>query len=93
MIGFNVLLVVFSMVLPSAKTTVGAYLFFGVIVLFFTIVLMAVSVRRLHDLGMSGFWIMYLNILGLPVIYLVYLLDLDSSCNRVVEKIWNSKHP
>ena len=47
----------------------------------------SVSVRRLHDLGLSGFWLWYLNPFGLPVIYIVYLLDLDMACNKLVEKI------
>lgn len=47
----------------------------------------SLSVRRLHDLGLSGFWLWYLNPVGLPVIYMVYLLDLDRACNQVVEKI------
>ena len=47
----------------------------------------SLAVRRLHDLGLSGFWLWYLNPIGLPVIYTVYLLDLDGACNRLVEKI------
>lgn len=47
----------------------------------------SVSVRRLHDLGLSGFWLWYLNPFGLPVIYVVYLLDLDQACNKLIEKI------
>ena len=49
--------------------------------------LISLSVRRLHDLSLSGFWLFYLNPTGLPVIFLVYLLDLDPSGNRIVEKI------
>ncbi len=47
----------------------------------------SVSVRRLHDLGLSGFWLWYLNPFGLPVIYIVYLLDLDQACNKLIDKI------
>lgn len=47
----------------------------------------SVSVRRLHDLGFSGFWLWYLNPAGLPIVFMVYLLDLDTACNKVVEKI------
>ena len=47
----------------------------------------ALSVRRLHDLGLSGFWLWYLNPVGLPVIFMVYLLDLDGASNRVIDKI------
>ena len=47
----------------------------------------SVSVRRLHDLDLSGFWLWYLNPCGLPVIFVVYLLDLDPACNKLIEKI------
>lgn len=45
------------------------------------------GVRRLHDLGLSGFWFWYLNPFGLPVIYVVYLLNLDEASNLIIEKI------
>ena len=49
--------------------------------------LISVSVRRLHDLGLSGFWLWYLNPFGLPIIFIVYLLDLDNASNLFIEKI------
>jgi len=60
---------------------------FGVIYLAAFVCYISLAVRRLHDLGLSGFWLWYLNPFGLPVIYMVYLLDLDAASNRVVEKI------
>ena len=45
------------------------------------------GVRRLHDLSLSGFWFWYLNPFGLPVIYIVYLLNLDEASNLIIEKI------
>lgn len=67
----------------------------AVIVALFEIILLiplaicqlSLAVRRLHDLGLSGFWLFYLSPYGLPIIYMVYLLDLDKSSNRVVDKI------
>jgi len=47
----------------------------------------SVSVRRLHDLDLSGFWLWYLNPIGLPIIFVVYLLDLDPACNKLIDKI------
>ena len=47
----------------------------------------SVAVRRLHDVGLSGFWFWYLNPCGLPVIYTVYLLNLDEASNLIIEKI------
>ena len=59
----------------------------AILYLAITVCYISLSVRRLHDLGLSGFWLWYLNPFGLPVVYMVYLLDLDSACNQVVEKI------
>lgn len=49
--------------------------------------IISAGVRRLHDLGLSGFWFWYLNPCGLPVIYVVYLLNLDEASNQIIEKI------
>ena len=49
----------------------------------------SVSVRRLHDVNLSGFWMWYLMPLGLPVVYMAYLLDLDPACNAIINKIQN----
>lgn len=53
----------------------------------FTISLISISVRRLHDLGLTGFWMWYLSPIGLPVVFMVHLLNLESSCNEVMERI------
>ena len=93
---FNILLGILAAIVSNADDESTATVFivlFAIIFVVLTIPLLAVSARRLHDLGMSGFWLIYLNCFGLPVIYLVYLLDLDKSCNRVVEKVWNNGHP
>lgn len=50
---------------------------------------LTLQVRRLHDLGLSGFWLFYLNPVGLPVVFMVYLLNIDNSCNRIIDKIHN----
>ena len=49
----------------------------------------SLTVRRLHDVNLSGFWLWYMNSFGLPVVYMVYLLDLDHSVNNIIEKIKN----
>jgi len=53
----------------------------------------SVAVRRLHDVGLSGFWFWYLNPVGLPVIFVVYLLELDKAAERIVDKIQNIGSP
>lgn len=66
---------------------------FGAIFLLVCIVLLltyiACAVRRLHDIDLSGFWLIYLSPAGLPVIYVIYLLGIDRTCDNFIEK--NSK--
>ncbi len=50
-------------------------------------------VRRLHDLGLSGFWTCYLSPLGLPFMYCAYLMDADESAKAMVERIKNVGSP
>ena len=73
----------------TAGSVLGKILFaiFAIIYLAIFVCYISVSVRRLHDLGLSGFWLWYLNPFGLPVIYMVYLLDLDQASNRLIGKI------
>lgn len=63
---------------------------FGVIFLLVFIALLltyiACAVRRLHDVDLSGFWLIYLSPAGLPVIYVIYLLGIDSTCDKFIEK-------
>ncbi len=50
------------------------------------VITIPLAVRRMHDVNLSGFWLLYLLPCGLPLIYAVYLLGVDSSCTRFVEK-------
>ena len=43
--------------------------------------------RRFHDLGLSGFWMFYLSVLGLPFLYVAYMMDADESAKQVVLRI------
>ncbi len=47
----------------------------------------SIAVRRLHDVNLSGFWMWYLSSMGLPIVYMAYLLDLDPACGKMVERI------
>ena len=58
-----------------------------IIIIALLIPYISVAVRRLHDLGLSGFWFWYLNPCGLPVVFVVYLLDLDQNSNKIIDKI------
>ena len=67
------------------------YLFLFIFILVIVaelLIYLSLTVRRLHDLSLSGFWLLYLNpVLGLPLIYIVYLLGIDTSCERFIENI------
>lgn len=43
--------------------------------------------RRLHDLGLSGFWTCYLSPIGLFFLYGAYVMDADATATAGVERI------
>lgn len=43
--------------------------------------------RRVHDLGLSGFWLVYLSAFGLPCLYLANIMDVDESAKNAVSRI------
>ena len=43
--------------------------------------------RRVHDLGLSGFWMCYLSFFGLPCLYVAYMMDADESAKQVILRI------
>ena len=49
--------------------------------------LWATAVRRLHDHGLSGNWLFFLSPIGMALMFMAYVLDLDSSIDPVVAKI------
>ena len=50
--------------------------------------LLATLFRRLHDLGLSGFWIFYfIPFVGLPALIFAYLLGVDDSAKGVIDRI------
>ena len=72
----------------AAIDEVVGYIFAGPIMLInlaLLFIYISVAVRRLHDVGLSGFWLLYLSPVGLAVVYIAYLLNLDSSCNKIME--------
>ncbi len=56
------------------------------LVIHLLISIISASVRRLHDLGLSGFWMWYMSCFGLPVLFVVSFLNLDDSCNMVLDR-------
>ena len=76
----TILLLALILGAQSTFLNILALVVFGIIWLGITICSISLSVRRLHDLGLSGFWLWYLSPFGLPVVYMVYLLDLDNAC-------------
>lgn len=49
--------------------------------------------RRVHDLGLSGFWMFYLSFFGLPCLYIAYVMDADESAKQVVLRIKDAGTP
>ena len=49
--------------------------------------------RRLHDLGLSGFWSCYLSPLGLSFLYGAYVMDADVTAKAAVDRIKNVGSP
>lgn len=45
------------------------------------------AVRRLHDHGLSGNWLFFLSPVGIALMYMAHVLDLDRSVDPVVERI------
>ena len=84
----NVLLMVVAAILGAIAEFLGvlALGIFALVMIAEFFAVLSLSVRRLHDVGLSGFWLLYLSPLGLPVIYIAYLLGLDSSCDKIVER-------
>ena len=78
------------LILAIVPTAIIPFIFlpiFSLVCLWFFIAYISLMVRRLHDIGLSGFWIWYLNPFGLPVIFVVYLLEMDSTCDKVIDRI------
>ncbi len=89
-----ILLYVVEMVVTGLCGLVFAPFFLAVLGIIFLVLnllllipLVSVSVRRLHDLGLSGFWMWYLSCVGLPIVFVVNFLNLDESCNTVLERV------
>ena len=53
----------------------------------------AVCIRRFHDVGLTGFWLVYLLSFGLPLIYISSVLDIDPVCTKVAERIGKVGYP
>ena len=51
------------------------------------VAVIANTFRRIHDLGLSGFWICYLSFAGLPFLYVAYIMDADESAKQVILRI------
>ena len=60
----------------------------GIVVIIAVLVASVANVfRRIHDLGLSGFWMIYLSVVGLPCMYVAYVMDADESAKQVVSRI------
>lgn len=60
---------------------------FVVIIIAAYVALVANMFRRMHDIGLSGFWVCYLQPFGIACLFIGYLLDADESAKGVIERI------
>ena len=49
--------------------------------------------RRVHDLGLSGFWMFYLSFFGLPCLSIAYVMHAAESAKQVVLRIKGAGTP
>ncbi len=92
LLGFLNVFLGLASVIDSENSAVNNILvFFGFLLLAWNVYLffpiISVMVRRLHDLNLTGFWLWYLSPIGIAIIFIVHLLNLDNSCNVAVERI------
>lgn len=84
---FNFVLLIFSLGMAAIAdflAVVFAFIF-TLVYIAEIVIIIALAVRRLHDINLSGFWLLYLSPLGLPLIYVVYLLGVDQTCEKIIE--------
>ena len=55
--------------------------------IFHLVILWTAAVRRLHDHNLSGNWLFFLSPIGIGLMYMAHVLDLDVSIEPVVRKI------
>ena len=67
----------------------GGFWYFLCVVLFIALGVASFAnfFRRLHDLGLSGYWAFYLSVAGVPAIFCAYAMDADKSVTELVERI------
>ena len=84
----SLILLVFTLGMGRIHEVLG-YIFLTLWLLIYIALLLpyfAVLVRRLHDIDLSGFYIWYLSPIGLPIIYVIYLLGVDATCDKLIER-------
>ena len=89
-----VLLAIFTAICTSAgNISETSLIFVNTLAVILAIILIfpsiALAVRRLHDVGLSGFWLLYLNPTGIAIVFVVYLLSLDNTVDNIIERVKN----
>ena len=80
-------LILFGIIAGIGASSGGKMLWFNIFQIIPLVILWTVAVRRLHDHDLSGNWLFFLSPIGIGLMYMAYVLDLDSSINPVVQKI------
>ncbi len=75
----------------EGDSLIGA-IFFMVLEIAWFVACYANLFRRLHDLGLSGYWAFYLSCAGLPALFCSYAMDADKSVGELVERIKKLGH-
>ena len=85
-IGLFVLIAVIEAVFTSS---IASVLVVPVIVALLSLIVAGYAnlFRRLHDLGLSGFWTCYLSPIGLFCLYGAYVMDADATATAGLERI------
>ena len=79
LIGLQIVIFVISLITPEIGLLLSVVVFFGVI-----IPGLAVAVRRLHDTGRSGWWLLvaFIPLVGALILLIFLLLDSDQQANQ-----------
>ena len=83
----NFLLAIFAGIMAAIADFLGIIFLFLLLLVYIAeiVITIPLAVRRLHDINLSGFWLLYLSPFGMPLIYVVYLLGVDQTCDKIIE--------
>jgi len=76
----------FAQLLPVVPLLIGANALASLAALFLQLPSLATTVRRMHDVGRSGWWLaIALTVIGIPVVLYWLIKDSDAGANKFGE--------